>query len=108
MSETLFDLEPADTREGDPTVTHVLMPNMAYWCGGSILTKSYADLCREAAADLPLLVAQARAKLAAPGRFSVAPSDRVPGSGRVAESVLVFEAPATRDNRARPWLARSA
>lgn len=70
--------------------------------------KSYADLCREAAADLPLLVAQARAKLAAPGRFSVAPSDRVPGSGRVAESVLVFEAPATRDNRARPWLARSA
>ena len=42
MSETLFDLEPADTREGDPTVTHVLMPNMAYWCGGSILTKAGA------------------------------------------------------------------
>jgi len=39
MSEALFDLEPADDREGDPNVTHVLMPNMAYWCGGSILTK---------------------------------------------------------------------
>ena len=40
MSETLFDLEAVDTREGDPTLTHVLMPNMAYWCGGSILAKA--------------------------------------------------------------------
>lgn len=40
MNETLFDLEPADAREGDPSLTHVLMPNMAYWCGGSILTKA--------------------------------------------------------------------
>lgn len=36
MSEpALFDI---DTRAG-AEVTHVLMPNMAYACGGSILTK---------------------------------------------------------------------
>ena len=36
MSEpALFAL---DTREGDDA-THVLMPNMAYACGGNILTK---------------------------------------------------------------------
>lgn len=35
MSETLFDFDP---RAGDDT-THVLMPNMAYACGGNILTK---------------------------------------------------------------------
>lgn len=38
MSETLFDLEPTDDRIG-PDVTHVLMPDMSYACGGSILTK---------------------------------------------------------------------
>lgn len=32
----LFDL---DDREGDPESVHVLMPSMAYACGGSILTK---------------------------------------------------------------------
>lgn len=33
-------LEGLELREGsDPTVVHVLMPNMAYACGGSILTK---------------------------------------------------------------------
>lgn len=36
MSETLFDF---DTREGDADARHVLMPNMAYACGGNILTK---------------------------------------------------------------------
>lgn len=38
VSETLFDLEPTDERIG-PDVTHVLMPDMSYACGGSILTK---------------------------------------------------------------------
>lgn len=55
---------------------------------------SYAALCLSAEADLPMLIAQTHARLTGPGRFSVAPSDRVPGSGRVTESVLVFEAPA--------------
>ena len=32
----LFEI---DDREGNPDLTHVLMPNMAYTCGGSILTK---------------------------------------------------------------------
>lgn len=39
MNETLFDLEPADDRAGSEAATHVLMPNMAYACGGNILTK---------------------------------------------------------------------
>lgn len=34
----LFDLEPVDDRSG-PDVTHVLMPDMSYACGGSVLTK---------------------------------------------------------------------
>lgn len=34
---TLFEV---DNREGTGDVTHVLMPNMAYACGGSILTKA--------------------------------------------------------------------
>ena len=57
-------------------------------------TTSYADLCREAAAEIPELVARSRARLAKPGRFSVAPSEHVPGSGRVTDSVLIYEAPA--------------
>lgn len=36
MSETLFDL---DVREGDEHAVHVLLPDMSYACGGSILTK---------------------------------------------------------------------
>ena len=38
--ERTTDLPLPESREGDPTLTHVLMPNMAYWCGGSILTKA--------------------------------------------------------------------
>ena len=59
-------------------------------------SQSYAALCRAAADDLPLLIAQAHAQLTHAGRFSVAPADLVPGSGRVTESVLVYEAPAER------------
>lgn len=33
----LFEL---DGREGDARLTHVLMPNMAYACGGNILSKA--------------------------------------------------------------------
>ena len=55
---------------------------------------SYAELCKEAAADLPLLVARAKARLLRPGAFQVAASVDVPGSGRVSESVLIYTAPA--------------
>lgn len=54
----------------------------------------YATLCRQAAEDLPLLIGHASARLTNPGRFSIAPSVEVPGSGRVTEAVLVYEAPA--------------
>ena len=57
-------------------------------------TVGYAELCRQATDDLPALVAQAKARLTRPGRFSIAPSDKVPGSGRVTDAVLVYEAPA--------------
>lgn len=57
---------------------------------------SFADLCREGESDLPMLIAQAHARVTKPGRFSIAPSDRVPGSGRVTASCLVFEAAAER------------
>lgn len=59
-------------------------------------TVTYATLCRQASDDLPLLIAQAKAELIRPGRFSIAPSSHVPGSGNVAESVLIYDAPARR------------
>jgi hypothetical protein len=54
----------------------------------------YAQLCHEASADLPHLVAQAKARLLRGGSFSIAPSAQVPGSGRVTESVLIYTAAA--------------
>lgn len=65
-------------------------------------TVSYADLCRQAERDLPDMIARARVILARPGRFSIAPSEKVPGSGRITDAVLVYEAPATRAPR-RPY-----
>lgn len=59
-------------------------------------TVAFATMCRTAQDDLPMLIAQAKAKLVQPGRFSIAPSALVPGSGRITESVLVYEAPAVR------------
>ena len=56
---------------------------------------SYADLCRQAANDVALLIGQAHCRLTKPGRFSIAPAELVPGSGRVTDSVLVYEAPAS-------------
>lgn len=66
-------------------------------------TVGYADLCREAAATLPTLVAQARAHLTKPGRFSIAPSEHVPGSGRITATVLVYEAPARPATERSYW-----
>ena len=57
-------------------------------------TVGYAALCKQAQSELPLLIAQAKARLTHPGRFSIAPSDKVPGSGRITSAVLVYEAPA--------------
>ncbi|MFW6776108.1 hypothetical protein ACOACO_17625 [Nocardioides sp. CPCC 205120] len=57
-------------------------------------SRTYAALCREAAREVPEIAARSRARLTGPGRFSVAPSESVPGSGRLTDSVLVYEAPA--------------
>lgn len=53
-------------------------------------------LIREAEADLELLTAQAHARITnyGAGRWSIERSCRVPGSGRITETVLMYEAPA--------------
>lgn len=45
MSEPMLDLLMPDTREGDSSTVHVLMPNMAYACGGNILSKAGHFTC---------------------------------------------------------------
>lgn len=57
-------------------------------------TVPYAELCKQAGAELPEIIARSRARLTSPGHFAVAPSAHVPGSGRVTESVLLYTAPA--------------
>ena len=52
------------------------------------------ELIREATADLPLLTSRAHAVLTGPCRWAIAPSEKVPGSGRVTKTVLLAEAPA--------------
>jgi hypothetical protein len=54
----------------------------------------YAELCREAMAEVPRLAAQAHARTRGVGRFIIVPSDLVAGSGRVTETCLVYTAPA--------------
>lgn len=58
-------------------------------------TVPFPDLLREASAEISTLATQAGARLTRPGRFLIAPSDLVPGSGRVTAWVLVYDAPAT-------------
>lgn len=59
-------------------------------------TRSFLALCAEAQHDVPLLLAQAHARPTGPGRFTVADSAQIPGSGRITPWVLLYEAPATR------------
>jgi hypothetical protein len=51
-------------------------------------------LVAEAAADVPNVALRSRAEITGPGTWSMAPSEAVPGSGRVTDTVLIFEAPA--------------
>lgn len=53
------------------------------------------QLIAEAAPEVPMLISRAHAVAAGVGRFYTAHSWEVPGSGRVSNLVLVFEAPAT-------------
>ncbi|WP_418060781.1 hypothetical protein [Pimelobacter simplex] len=69
-------------------------------------TTPYAVLCKQARDELPRLIAQSHSRLTSPGRFSVSPSEWVPGSGRTTESVLVFEAPAEPTGEQRAYWRR--
>ncbi len=66
----------------------------------------YRALLATAKTELPLLLGQAHARLVGPGRFSIAESVDVPGCGRTTPTVLVFEAPATRNRRS--WVGAVA
>jgi len=57
-------------------------------------TVPWSDLLREAADDIPMIAAAAGARVLTRGIFSIARSVDVPGSGRVTNTILVFEAPA--------------
>lgn len=65
----------------------------------------YRDLVRTAKTEIPVLVGQAHARLTGAGRFSIAESVDVPGSGRTTPTVLVYEAPATAITRRDYWKA---
>lgn len=54
----------------------------------------YAELCKQAMIEIPRLAAQAHARPSGTGAFIIAPSDVVPGSGRVSKLCLVYTAPA--------------
>jgi hypothetical protein len=66
---------------------------------------TYRRLIRDAKDDIPTLAAQAHARITGPGRFSIAESIDVPGSGRTTPTVLVFEAPAVQMAARSYWKA---
>jgi hypothetical protein len=55
----------------------------------------FTALVAQATHDLPLLTAMAHARLVGPGRWTAALSTDIPGSGRITQWVLLYEAPAT-------------
>jgi hypothetical protein len=59
-------------------------------------TRPYELLITEAEAEIPELILRAHARITnwPAGRWSIARSEHVPGSGRVTPMVLLFEAPA--------------
>lgn len=58
-------------------------------------TQPFLDLIAEAKADLPAVAARAHARPLRGGRWSIAPSAEIPGSGRITPYVLVYDAPAS-------------
>lgn len=57
-------------------------------------TLTMRDLIAAAKPDLPRLAAQAHAQLRGPGRWAIEPSVYTPGSGRVTDVILTYNAPA--------------
>lgn len=60
---------------------------------------SWFELCKAAREEVPILAGQASARIVGPGRFSIADSRNIPGSGRITENVLIYEAPARAIDR---------
>jgi hypothetical protein len=52
------------------------------------------QLCAEAAEQVPHLLRQTHARATGPGRFGIADSRHLPGSGRTTRWVLTYECPA--------------
>jgi len=71
-------------------------------------TLGIAELAVLARPDLPLLTAQAGARITGPGRWFVARSADFPGSGRVTDWTLVYEAPAKPRRPRVPLALRGA
>lgn len=69
------------------------------------MTLPLGDLIAAAEVDLPVVAALQHAEVQSGGRWSVAPSSRVPGSGNITANVLIYEAPAVPVN-ARPKCPR--
>lgn len=65
-------------------------------------TVGFLELLEMARQDLPALLTQAHARRTGLGRYTVAHSIDIPGSGRTTEWVLLFQCPATRTD-ARPY-----
>jgi hypothetical protein len=92
------------------------------FCGGAPVTHTFralwpitnphipfTTLCEQATQDLPLLTAQAKARIRPrDGRWSIARSVDTPGSGRTTTWCLIYEAPAKpRKPHTTPTLDRS-
>ncbi len=63
------------------------------------------QLVAVAAEELPALIVQAHAQVVGRGQWRILPSVAVPGSGRVTDEVLVYDAPAI-PVAPRPYTAR--
>ena len=57
-------------------------------------TAPFVSLVKLALDEVPALAMRSHAKLTGPGRFHVARSVDTPGSGRITDWVLIYEAPA--------------
>lgn len=57
------------------------------------------QLCAEAVDEVPLLLRQIHARPTGPGRFGIADSRDMPGSGRITRWVLTYECPAVPSGR---------
>lgn len=60
---------------------------------------TWSSLVETASTEVPLLAARAHARITGAGRFTIADSRLVPGSGRTTKHVLMFEAPAVMRKR---------